>query len=83
MPTYQPLMRRRVPPMLRRDDHSPQRWIIVNIIQLLLHHLIASNLLRMHTLVPNLMRTVPLMLCTVIGKLIEQPFALFQLDLLQ
>jgi len=76
-------MRRRKAPVLLPSHQTTLHWIIVNIIQLLLHHLIASNLLRMHTLVPNLMRTVPLMLCTVIGKLIEQPFALFQLDLLQ
>ncbi len=69
--------------MLRRDNKPTQNGIIVNIIQLLLHHLIAPNLLWMHSLLPHLMRAIPLMQRTIIGELIEQPFALLHFDLLQ
>jgi len=69
--------------MLRRYNQTAQNGIIVNIIEFLLHHLVAADLLRMHTLLPNLMRAVSLMLGAIISELIEQPFALLQFDLLQ
>ena len=83
MPADKPLMRRRIPPMFLRRNQPPQHRIVVNIIQFLLHHLVTSDFLRMQALLPHLVRAVPLMQRTIISELIEQPFALLHLDLLQ
>ena len=59
--------------MLRRRDPPAFHWIIVQILQLLAHHRIIRDNLRMRTFLPNLV-LVGFMSPTVITKLIQNPF---------
>ncbi len=63
--------------MLWRSHPSPPHGIVVEVIQLLQHHLIAEDRLRMKTFLPHLMRARPFMTRTKVFKLVAQPGAPF------
>ena len=57
--------------MLRSGHQTALNRVLVNIIQLLQHHLVTANFLRMGTFLPNLMPTLCLMFGAKILKLIQ------------
>ena len=66
--------------MLRLADPPALHRVVVRIGSLLLHHLIVQDALGMRPLLPELI-FVRFVRSTVMPKLIERPFAAFQLDL--
>ena len=81
LPARHPLMRRRVTPMRWRADPPALHRVVVKICPLLLHHLIVQDALQMRALLPELI-FVRFVRGPVMPKLMEQPFAAFELDLL-
>jgi hypothetical protein len=67
--------------MLRLADPPALHRIVVQIGALLLHHLIVQDALGMRSLVPELI-FIRFVRRPVMPKLVEQPFAAFDLDLL-
>jgi len=60
------------PPMLRRRHHAALDRVVVQILQLLPHHLIVSDRLRMDAFLPDLMLgRLRAMRGAVIGELVE------------
>ena len=68
--------------MLRRNHPSALDRIIVQILQLLSHHGVIRDNLRMRALLPDLI-LVWFMRSTVIAKLIQKPFSILPGKLLQ
>src|SRR5947208_4434066 len=79
----QPLMRRRISPMVGRRDQAPFHWVVVKIIQLLQHDLIRRDGLRVNSLLPNLMRAHLLVRGAKVTQLIHQPEATFHFELVE
>jgi hypothetical protein len=68
--------------MLRRSHPSPFHRIIVQILQLLMHHRIIRYHLRMRSLLPDLI-FIRLMRSAIIAKLIQKPVSILCGKLLQ
>ena len=79
----QPLVRRRVAPVLRCFDQAASHRIEVQIPQLLEHRLIAADRLRMRALLPDLMRAVPLVRGLEELELAQQPLPALGPELLE
>lgn len=63
--------------MLGRSDQPALHRIVVQILQLLWHHLISHDRLRIHSSLPDLVLALGFVLRTVVGELIEGPVAPF------
>jgi len=68
--------------MFRRSNKSTLHGILVQIVQLLTHHFIATDNLWMHSLLPNLMLAGCFMGRTVMGQLLQKPFSTLRFELL-
>jgi len=69
--------------VFRRRDESTLHGVIVEIVQLLPHHLVISHFLRMRSFLPYLMRALPLVFRAEVLELIQYPLHVFLLQLLQ
>ncbi len=67
--------------MFRANDQTAHDRVIVNVVDLLEHHFIRFDLLRMNAFLPDLMLLVLLVRRAVIGELVDQPLPLFQPNL--
>ena len=61
--------------MLRQGDNAAGDRVIVQVCQLLKHHFIAHNRLRMRALLPELMLTLQFVRRATIFELMKQPIA--------
>ena len=64
--------------MFRRRNQSALYRVIVEIVQLLLHHLVIGYFLRMRSFLPHLMHAFHLVLRTEILELIQEPLHIFR-----
>ena len=61
--------------MLRCGDQAALNRIIVQVFQLLKHHLVAHDRLRMRSLLPDLILAFGLVWCAAVAKFAEEPGA--------
>ena len=67
-----------------RPCHEPSFYgVLVQVIQLLFHHFIAGVSLRMKSLLPDLMRAFGFMRRTEKAELVQEPLAIFLLQLIE
>ena len=61
--------------MFRRGHEATLHGIVMQVVQLLVHHFVAADGLRMHALLPHLMFARFFVRGTIISQLIKKPFA--------
>ena len=77
--TLQPLMGRGVAPVLRRGDEAALDRVIVDVVDLLIHHLITVDFLRVRAFLPDLMAAFGFVLPAKIIEFAEEPGVVFRL----
>ena len=79
----EPLVRRRVSPVFRRGNHAAPHRVQMQVFQLLQHHRVTHQALRMESLLPYLMLAGGLVPCTQPCKPFHQPLAPLRRELFQ
>jgi len=75
----QPFVRGGVAPVLRRSNEPTFDGVVMDVVNLLLHHFVAIDLLRVGTFLPDLMAAFGFVLPAKIIEFAEEPGVVFRL----